>query len=132
VKVISNRSASEGQGVELVSSRRGFVLDELELPLLDHVHGLDAHDDGASAAKRLEPEHWSHDAFDGAVILLDQIVEVLRLPYLDVRTTVGAHSHDRCRVGAALVDRDLLGHAVPVDGAFEEAPCCGEVPLGAN
>ena len=29
---------------------------------------------------------------------------------------------DGCRVGAALVDRDLLGQAVQFDGAFEESP----------
>ena len=128
----SIRSASEGQGVKLVSSGRGSIFDELELPLLDPVHALDARDDGASAAKRLESGHWSQDAFDGAVILIDQINEVLRLPYLDVRAAVGAHSHHRCRVGAALADRDPLGHAVQVDSAFEDAPCRGEVFLGAK
>ena len=48
----ANRSASEGQSAELVSSRRGSVFDEIELPLFDHVHGLDTRHDGASAAKR--------------------------------------------------------------------------------
>ncbi len=51
VKAPPDRSASEGQRVELVSSRRGSVFDEIELPLLEHVHGFDARDDGASAAK---------------------------------------------------------------------------------
>ena len=37
------------------------------LPLLDHAHGCD---DGARTTKRLESEHRSHDAFDGAMILL--------------------------------------------------------------
>ena len=65
MRVTSNRFASEGQGVKLVSSKQGYVLDELELFLLDPAHGLDTRDDGASAAKRLESEHWSHDASDG-------------------------------------------------------------------
>ena len=43
--------ASKGQGIELVSGGRGFVFVAIELPLFDHVHGLDACDDGASAAQ---------------------------------------------------------------------------------
>jgi len=51
-------------------------------PLLDHVHRFDAGNEDARAAKGLEPEHGSRDAFDRPVILLDDVVEVLRLAQL--------------------------------------------------
>ena len=99
------------------------------MPLLDHVHGFDACDDGARTTKRLESEHRSHEAFDGAMILLDDVVEVLRLAQLDVCAGVGANALDGRRVGTALVDGDLLGHAVPFDGTFEESPRRSEVSV---
>lgn len=33
----------------------------------------------ARVAEVLEGEHWAHDALDGSVILLDNVVEMLRL-----------------------------------------------------
>ena len=126
MKAFSNRSASEGQGVEFVCRRRGFVFNEIEPPVLDHVHGLDACNDGASTLKRLGFQPRSHEAFDGAIMLLDQIVEVVRLPQLDVRAAVGAHDDDGRCDDFTLVDRDLLGHALQVDGAFDKTPRCGK------
>ncbi len=76
----------------------------------------------ARAAKGLESEHGSHDPLDRPVFLLDDVVEVLRLAQFDVRAGVGTHPRDGRRVGAALVDGDLLRHTVKIDGAFEEAP----------
>ena len=40
--------------------------------------------------------------------------------------------HDGGGVGSALVDCDLVGHAVQVDGAFEERPGCGVISFGAQ
>ena len=65
VKAISNRPGLKGYLVEPVISRRGSVFGEIELPLLNHVHGLDVRNDGASTTKRLEFRHRSHEAFDG-------------------------------------------------------------------
>ena len=45
---------------------------------------------------------------------------------------VGAQADDRCCVGAALVDRDLLGRALQVDGAFVETPRCSEITVLAQ
>jgi len=92
-----------------------LISDRVELALLDHVHRLDAGDQRTCAAKVLEPEHGPHDSLDGPVILLDEVVEVLRLTHLDVGARVGADALDGCRVGAALVDGDLFWNAVQVD-----------------
>ena len=48
-------------------------------------------------------------------------------------TPEAVHMPDgRCCVGAAFVNRDLLGHAVQVDGAFEEAPRGSEITVRAQ
>jgi hypothetical protein len=61
----------------LVGSRRSSVFDGVELALVDHVDGLDASDQSASAAKVLESEHGAYQSLDGPVILLDEVVQVL-------------------------------------------------------
>jgi hypothetical protein len=48
-----------------------------------HVHGFDADQDDAGAAKVLETQYWPYNAFDSSVILLDNVVQVLRLSNFD-------------------------------------------------
>jgi transposase len=43
------------------------------------IYGTDSQDH-AGTGSGLEAEHWTHAAFDGAVILLDAVIEVLTLP----------------------------------------------------
>ncbi len=92
---------------------------------------MPSHQD-SGAAKGLEAEHRPGDGFDGAVVLLDEVVQVLRLAHLDLQAAVGLEALDRCRVRAALVYRDLLGHAVQIHGALKEGPGRGVVSLGAQ
>ena len=49
------------------------------------------------------------------MILLDDVVEVFDLADLDVRFILRVVAFDRRGVGAALVDRDLLGRAMTAD-----------------
>ena len=51
------------------------------------------------------------------------------LPHLDVRARAGTDACNRRRVGAALVDGDLLGYAVQLDRALEETTRCGIVAI---
>ena len=96
------------------------------------MHDLDAGEQDCGAAKGLEPEHRPGNPFDGAVVLLDDIVQVLRLAHLDGQAAVGLNAqNDRC-VRTALVDSDLLGHAVKVDGSFQECPRCSVISLGTK
>jgi hypothetical protein len=53
---------------------------------------------------------------------LGDVVEVFGLAHHDGQAAVSLNARDRSGVGAALVDVDLLGHAMQVDGAFEECP----------
>ena len=55
----------------------------LRLSFAHHVNHLDPTQDHAGAGRGLEAEHRSHTAFDGAVILLDAVIEILTLPDLD-------------------------------------------------
>jgi hypothetical protein len=55
------------------------------------------------------------------VVLFDDDVEVFALPHLDVGLVLGVVAVDGRSVGAALVDRDLLGFAVPIDRASKKA-----------
>jgi len=86
------------------------------------MHGLDARDEAARTAKGLEAHHRPNDPFDRPMVLLDDVIEVLRLAQLDIGAGVGTQPLDGGRVGAAFINRDLLRHAVQVDGAFEESP----------
>jgi hypothetical protein len=52
----------------------------LRLVFTHHVNYLDPTQDHAGAVSGLEAEHWMHAAFDGAVILLAAVIEVLTLP----------------------------------------------------
>ena len=70
----------------------------IELPLADHVHGLDAGNEDARSAKNLEPEHRPYDSFDRPMILLDDIVEVLALAQFDVAAILGVVALDCRRV----------------------------------
>ena len=84
------------------------------------------------AAKGLESQHGSHDAFDGSVVQLDDVIEALDPAHLDVRAGVGLNAFDGRRVRTALADSDLFGHAVQIDGALQQAPRGGAVPLGVQ
>ena len=100
--------------------RLGLTFDVAKLALANHVHDLDVGDDNPSTAKGLHSEHGSRNAFDCAMILLDDIVQVLRLAHRDDKAAVGLHADDSGRVGAALVDGDFLWHVVQTDRPFEE------------
>jgi hypothetical protein len=57
----------------------------------------------------------------GSIVLLDDVVEILRLAHLYGQTAVGLNAHNGGRVGAALVD-----------GSIEEFSCCGVIALGSQ
>jgi hypothetical protein len=46
---------------------------------VDHVHEFDPCDDGRGGPERFETQHWPHDAFDGAMVLLPDVLEILDL-----------------------------------------------------
>src|SRR6185437_16869616 len=85
------------------------------LPFLDHVHQFDATQNDVRAVEILEPEHRSDPAFDGPMVLLDDVVQILDLTNLDGRLALGIHRVKRSQIGAAFVDGYRLGRAVLTD-----------------
>lgn len=65
-----------------------------KLALLDHVHGLDAGRQSASAMEGLAAEHWPDDTLDGTMVLLDDIVQILHLAQLNRRAGIGLNAAD--------------------------------------
>ena len=80
------------------------------------MHGLDACNKDASTPERLEPEHRLGNSFDAPLVLLDDVVQIFALAHQDIDTGTNLDTLIGRRIGAALVDGDLLGHAVQVDG----------------
>jgi hypothetical protein len=107
---------SKGQRVELRCCGRDLAYSAIELALLDHVHQLNAGNEDACAAKGLESEHGPHDALDRAVVLFHDMIGVLALAQRDVSSRVLVDAQDGSRLGAALVDGDLLWQVVQSDG----------------
>ena len=64
------------------------------------------------------------------MVLFDDVVHVLALTKIDVHPGVVLDALDGSRVGAALVDGDFLGHAVPTDGLLQETTCSSAVSVG--
>jgi hypothetical protein len=102
------------------------------LPFLDHVHHLDVTQNDGRAVEILKPEHRPGPAFDGPMVLLHDVVQVLDLTNLDGHLALGIHRVKRGQIGAALVDGYRLGRAILNDCLFEEALRSSLVPLGSE
>ena len=97
------------QCIKLVGERHGCGTFDCALAFADHVHEFDAGQDVSGRLERFEAEHRSGHAFDGAMVLLDDVVEILDLsdddavfqPVIDVidRRLVGAvHSKGKLAI----------------------------------
>src|ERR1019366_2061054 len=91
------------------------------LPFADHVHKLDATQNDPRTTEVLEALYRARDAFDRAMVLLDNVVEVFALSDHDLGALLPIVVLDSGVVRAALVDVDDLGKAVVLDGARKEA-----------
>jgi hypothetical protein len=96
-------TSSESQAVELVGCRQNFSSGATKLPLLDHVHGLDAGEQLPRTPERLEAQHRIRDPFHSPVVLLHDVVEILRLAQFNVQAGVCIDTVDGRRVGTPLL-----------------------------
>ena len=104
----------------------------MQLPLLDHVHGLYCRNQFLGAPERFESQHCSRDLFHRPVVLLDDVVEAFRLPQSDIKAAVLIDAMDSSGVGTTFFDDVLLGQAMQIDGALQRAPCRPLVSLGSE
>lgn len=78
--------------------------------------------------KVLNPKHGPCDAFDGSMVLLDDIIQVLRLAQRNGQTAVGLDADDGGRVGAAPVDNAFLGHIVSAASSADKPRTSAHTP----
>jgi hypothetical protein len=88
---------------------------EQQLALPDHVHQLDRCERHGRRPEGLEPQRRSHQSLDGSMILLDNVVEIFDRTDLDASFVLSVVTFDRRRVGAALVDRDIIRRGIMPD-----------------
>ena len=69
------------------------------------------------------------DSFDIAVVIFNDIVQAFVLSHQDVKAGVGLHTLSGRCIGTAIVDCDLLGNALLVDGTLQKAPSSSLVSL---
>ena len=107
------------QCIKLVGERHGYSAFDCPLAFADHVHEFDAGQEVSGGLKGFEAKHRSGHALDGAMVLVDDVVEILDManddavfqPVIDV------------------IDGRLVG-AVLTHGLVEKAFGGGLVALG--
>ena len=79
------------------------------LAFLDHVHQFDALQGKSGRIKCFEAEHGPDDPFDGPVVLLDEIVQILDLTDLDLGTGLFDERLKGGGVGSAFILNPAVG-----------------------
>jgi hypothetical protein len=126
------KDSLRSQRIKLRGGRQRTSARTFHLPFLDHVHQFGAAQNDARAVEILEPEHRSGSVFDGSMVLLRDVVQILDLTNLDGHLALGVHRVKRGQIGAAFVDGYSLGRVVLSNCLFEEAPRSSLVPLGSQ
>jgi hypothetical protein len=85
------------------------------------MHCLNPLQDDASTPEILEAHHWLDSAFDGPMILFDDVVQILDLPDLDGRLLFSVDGLKGGQIGPVFIHGHGLRRAVPIDGFLEVA-----------
>ena len=93
------------------------------------MHHFDAGQDDARAPKILETHHGFDDTFDGTMVLLDNVIQILVLPDFDGRFTFRINRIQGGQIGTAFVNGNRLWGAVLVDGFLEVATCRSPIAM---
>jgi hypothetical protein len=96
------------QSTELFGDRENVSLDREHLSFLYHVYQFNSTQSATGRVEGFEADHWPDDPFDGPVVLLNQVVQILALMDFDVLAGFLLKRLDSGRIGAALIDRDLV------------------------
>ena len=116
---------SGGKQLELLGQGWPQIAGIPRLLLAHHVNHLDPTQDHTGSGHRLKTEHGSDPPLDGAMVLLDTIIEVGALPDANglqitsrsfLEPVYGIAGQDRFVIGLAPVDDDPLGLAVSLEG----------------
>ena len=102
------------------------------LPRGEHMSHLDATEWNECAPEILEPEHGAGTPLDRAVVLFDDIVQVLPLQDLDGRFALRVDGFQRSHIFTAFVDRHDRGFAIRGDPFFEIPTRRSLIPMGSQ
>jgi hypothetical protein len=109
------------QRIELSCGRSILAIARNHQAFLDQVHQFNATQSATGRVEGFEAEHGPDDPFDGPVVLLNPIVQILALANLVLVAGFLLECLDSRGIGAALVDRDLVLQAVLAYGFPEKA-----------
>jgi hypothetical protein len=84
------------------------------------MHDFYASQDNACAAKVVEAHHRPDNAFDGTMILFDDVVQILDLPDLDRRFPFSVDGLQDRQIGPAFIRERTLMWLRPISGASAE------------
>ena len=104
----------------------------MELSLPNQVHEFDTSQDVSGRSKRFKTEHRSGNAFDGTMVLLDDVIEVFDLPDDDGYFLVLDDLVNGRFVGTALIHRDFFWDGIVTHGLFKETHGGCHVALGGQ
>src|SRR5262249_38286943 len=104
------------QGIELLRRRVGRMLRRRQLSLANRMHHFHARDRTPRRPERFDPQHRSHHSLHRSMILLDNIIEILRLPHDNGGLVSLIVVRDRCRVAPTLIDGDFLRQSLTANG----------------
>ena len=111
------------QGGELFGRGELLSTASFQLSFSQHVHQFDADKGGLRRVKRFESEHGPGDPLHPAMVLFDDVIEILDLTNLDGGAVLVIVALDRGFIGRTPIDGDLLRYTMTADRL-------GEKPLG--
>src|SRR5215813_9671530 len=101
---------------DLSTLLHAFALWGPQLPLANRMHDFHARYGTPRRPKRLETEHGPREAFYSSVILFHDVIEIFGVVDGDCGLAGPVVARDRCRIGATLVDGDLLWWPLVANG----------------
>ena len=93
---------------KLIRERHALGTVDCELALADHMHQFNAGEHGAGGFEGFKVEHQPDQPLDGAMILLDDVIEVSNLAHKDRHVAAGVDRIHGLLLGAALAHRDFV------------------------
>ena len=96
------------QGIKLLRRRSRFVPCSCQLLFANRMHDLNAGNRTPGGPKGFEAEHWTREPFHGAMVLLNDIIQILGVADYDRRLVRLIVVRNCCRVRATFIDRDFL------------------------
>jgi hypothetical protein len=98
-----------------------LIIVRSHLAFLNHVYQFNALQSDAGRTKRFKAEHWPDDPLDGPMVLFDEIIQILALAYLERMTGFLLKCLESSRIGATLIDSDLVWQTLLTNGFLEKA-----------